>query len=172
MVQINVHRRPNTKLGPASEIANSYDLTQLAASEILAKSRNLSGAFVSLRNSYSTDHVNEAIRLYQNSRTVPGTNSKLKRLHKKYVAFRPSSKCRAMLKAFISAGAAHDAYRSVWEAHSISEDLERSITHVFELRHGAKDMRSTEAVIEGRNAFETINRMTDTKRLLSALGMI
>lgn len=152
----------------ARKIQEHFGCTALAASELLEKSRALSKALVTLRNAYHTDHLDEAIKLY-NDRRNHVAKSRLDGWRKKYLTYRPSSACRTMLKAFVATQKAHESSRSVWRAHNLPDDLEAVITTLFELRHETHDLSNAYTVIEGRNAFDTINRSVNTSAMLSVL---
>ena len=154
-----------------AETKAAYHCTTLAASELLEKSGDLGNGFTELRDAYHTDHLDETIRLCNGRRDSLG-NSDLKRLYQKYITYRPSRECRTMLKAFLGAEITHKSFRSVWKAHKITDDLETTITRLFDIRHNTGNLENPDVVIEGRKAFEIITRATDTGVMLSFLDMV
>jgi len=176
MAQIRVHNCNGKRVSVDEKITHNFETTALATREILVKSRDLSGAFAQLSKTYSTDSLAEGQRLGKKAEVDSGVTG-LKARVRRATVFRPSSKTRAMFKAYRAAVRAHESFVQVWRAHGVSSakvaelNTDQAITSIFELRHEANDMRDAEQVIEGRNAYNTMRIASGMPYLMDRIGV-
>lgn len=155
------------------EIKAAFGLTDLAANELLAASEVLSRAFEALSRSYQTRLLTESKALIERSgefnRQSPDSRSFLAKA--KHATDRLSGDAKRMWSDQRNAMLAFNAFVEVCDAHQIRTPggYEFTVTRTFEIRRNTSDFTmGTKAVVEGRDAFDTLNSNKYLQNSLSA----
>jgi len=155
------------QLSLSSEIAETFSLTSIEASELERKALALADAFKGLRSAYSIDYLTES-KAYAEKNKLIMYKTGVRALFGKATNIL-SGGASKMWQRYKACDDAHRDFTAVCQLHSVPASVEHALTQTLELAHEQSRLRQAEEVAEGRRLFESLRSAKSNPPLHSFL---